>query len=429
MSNDALSVSVHGELVGSLARADSTYKGSSFRYRQSTDDSQAVSLTMPVRRDDYVWEYGLHPPFDMNLPEGILKTRLQQMFSKVIRGFDDLDLLSIVGPHQLGRVVVGGQSAGAMPGTSINELLVYDGAQGLFEDLLSQYAKYSGVSGVQPKVLVRDETTNDFDRVTHKGATHIVKAWRAEDYPELAANEFFCMRAAALAGLNVPNVHLSNGGKFLIVERFDVSEQGCLGLEDFCVLSGWGSNRKYDGSYEGCARQIKQLVAPSLIQESLMQFFKNVALSAAVKGGDHHLKNSALLYDHTGDDAVITLAPAYDIVTTTPYNPQDMMALMMEGSKAFPKHKRLVQFGRVMCGMSERVVERTFQEIAEGVSDARKEMLEYIEDNPRFELIGTRMLDAWNAGVSRSLLSEKRGIIVDLGKNQKPAPSMKGPDM
>ena len=29
----------------------------------------------------------------------------------------------------------------------------------------------------------------------------------------------------------------------------------------------------------------------------------------------------------------------------------------------------------------------------------------------------------------RSLLSEKRSIIVDLGKNQKPAPSMKGPDM
>lgn len=88
-----------------------------------------------------------------------------------------------------------------------------------------------------------------------------------------------------------------------------------------------------------------------------------------------------------------------------------------------------MQFGRVMCGMSERVVERTFQEIAEGVSDARKEMLEYIEDHPRFELIGTKMLDAWNTGVSSSLLSEKRSIIVDLGKNQKPAPNMKGPDM
>lgn len=429
MTNKPLNVSVRGVSVGELARTDSAHKGASFRYRQSTEDRQAVSLTMPVRRDDYVWEYGLHPPFDMNLPEGMLKTRLQQMFSKVIRGFDDLDLLGIVGPHQLGRVVVGGESERAMPGTSINELLVYDGAQGLFEDLLSRYAKFSGISGVQPKVLVRDEAADDYDRVTHRGATHIIKAWREEDYPELAANEFFCMRAAQLSGLNVPNVQLSSGGKFLIVERFDVSEEGYLGMEDFCVLSGWSSNRKYDGSYEGCARQIKQMVDPSLIQESLMQFFKNVALSAAVKGGDHHLKNSALLYDHTGDDAIIRLAPAYDIVTTTPYNPQDMMALMMEGSKAFPKHKRLAHFGRVMCGMPERVVERTLQEIADGVSDARKEMIEYIEDNPQFEFVGAKMCEAWNAGVTRSLLSDKRTLTVDLGENKKPAPTMKGPSM
>ncbi|MNJ37531.1 hypothetical protein D3C77_323510 [compost metagenome] len=429
MDNKPLNVAVRGVQVGDLARAATSEKGTSFRYRQTTGDHEAISLTMPVRRDDYVWEYGLHPPFDMNLPEGVLKSRLQQMFSKVIRGFDDLDLLSIVGPHQLGRVVVGGNSEGAMPGTSINELLVYDGAHGLFEDLLSRYAKYSGISGVQPKVLVRDEDADGFDRVTRKGSTHIVKAWRAEDYPELAANEFFCMRAAELAGLTVPNVQLSNGGKFLIVERFDVSEQGYLGMEDFCVLSGWASGRKYDGSYEGIARQIKQVIDPTLIQGSLLEFFKSVALSAAVRGGDAHLKNFGVLYDHTGDDAVIKLAPAYDIVTTTPYNPEDMMALMMEGSKAFPKHKRMAQFGRVMCGLTERVVENTLQEVADGVSDARKEMIEYIEDNPQFELIGSKMLDAWNTGVQRSVLSEKRAMIVDLGEGQKPAPGLKGPRM
>ena len=429
MSNKALNVSVRGVSVGELSRADTAKKGTSFRYRNSAEDSQAVSLTMPVRRDDYVWEYGLHPPFDMNLPEGMLKARLQQMFSKVIRGFDDLDLLGIVGPHQLGRVVVGGESEAAVPGTSISELLVYDGAQGLFEDLLSRYAIYSGISGVQPKVLVRDEAADDFERITRKGTTHIIKAWREEDYPELAANEFFCMRAAELSGLNIPNVQLSDGGKFLIVERFDVSDEGYLGMEDFCVLSGWSSNRKYDGSYEGCARQIKQLVDPPLIQESLLQFFKNVALSAAVKGGDFHGKNASLIYDHTGDDAIIKLAPAYDIVTTTPYKPQDMMAMLMEGSKAFPKHKRLSHYGRVMCGMSERVVERTMQEIADGVSDARKEMIEYIEDNPQFERVGAKMCEAWNAGVTLSLLSDKRTLTVDLGENKKPALTMKGPGM
>jgi serine/threonine-protein kinase HipA len=424
MGNDALNVAVRGASIGDLARADSTPGATSFRYRHPVAESQAVSLTMPVRRDDYLWEQGLHPIFEMNLPEGYLKSRLQQMFSKVIRGFDDLDLLSIVGPHQLGRVIVGGRADGAMPGTSVNELLVHDGAHGLFEDLLSRYARYSGVSGVQPKVLVRDERADEFDRVTHRGATHIVKAWRAEDYPELAANEFFCMRAAELAGLVVPKFQLSSGGKFLIVERFDIGDEGYLGLEDFCVLNGWSANRKYDGSYEGGVRQIRQMVEPSLVQESLLQYFRSVALSAAIKGGDAHMKNFALIYDDTSEDAVIKLAPAYDIVTTTPYHPQDMMALMMEGSKAFPKHKRLAQFGRVMCGFSERLVGQILQEIADGVSDARAEMVEYIGSNPQFEDIGTKMLDAWNAGVTRSLLSEKRAKIMDMGGVRTAAPPM-----
>ena len=147
MSEDALIVAVRGAVVGDLARADSTPGAASFRYRHPATQDQAVSLTMPVRRDDYLWDQGLHPIFEMNLPEGYLKSRLQQMFSKVIQGFDDLDLLSIVGPHQLGRVIVGGRSDGTMPGTSINELLVHDGARGLFEDLVSRYARYSGVSG------------------------------------------------------------------------------------------------------------------------------------------------------------------------------------------------------------------------------------------------------------------------------------------
>ena len=420
MGNDALIASVKGVAVGDLARADSTPGATSFRYHQSAVESEAVSLTMPVRRDDYIWEYGLHPIFEMNLPEGYLKSRLHQMFSKVIRGFDDLDLLSIVGPHQLGRVVVGGRSDGSIPGTSINELLVHDGALGLFEDLLFKYARYSGVSGVQPKVLVRDENSDGCDRVTHRGATHIVKAWRAEDYPELAANEFFCMRAAELSGLAVPRFQISQGGKFLIVERFDIGDQGYLGLEDFCVLNGWGANRKYDGSYEGGARQIRQMVEPSLVPESLLQYFRCVALSAAVQGGDAHMKNFALLYDDTGNDAVIKLAPAYDIVTTTPYNPHDMMALMMEGSKAFPKHKRLAMFGRTVCGLTERCVAQTLQELADGISKAQAEMAEYIRGNHQFEQVGCRMLAAWNAGVIRSLMSEKRANVVDMGRAPKP---------
>ena len=254
-----------------------------------------------------------------------------------------------------------------------------------------------------------------------------MKAWRQEDYPELAANEYFCMLAAKNVGLEVPNLQLSNGGKFLIVERFDVSEHGYMGLEDLCALNGWNGRQKYDGSYEGCARQIKAMVDPDNLQSSLQQFFRCVALSASVQNGDAHMKNFSLLYEHTGEDSSVRLAPAYDIVSTTPYKPNDMMALLMEDSKAFPKHKRLVGFGRKLCGMTERAVEQTLQQVADGVSDARVEIIQYIEDHPEFELVGGKMVAAWENGVSRSLLSAQRPAVVDMGKNQKPAPRMKGP--
>lgn len=50
--------------------------------------------------------------------------------------------------------------------------MVYDGAKDLFDDLLKTDAAYSGVSGVQPKVLVRDldDTAPGIERLMHKGA-------------------------------------------------------------------------------------------------------------------------------------------------------------------------------------------------------------------------------------------------------------------
>ena len=80
-------------------------------------------------------------------------------------------------------------------------------------------ASFSGISGVQPKVLVRDEKT--FAEMEHtgerlsqsyKGATHIVKLWERNEYPQLAANEFFCLSAARKCGLDVPPFRLAEDG-------------------------------------------------------------------------------------------------------------------------------------------------------------------------------------------------------------------------
>jgi serine/threonine-protein kinase HipA len=403
---DRLQVTVSEAAIGMLGRGPQL-SDSVFTYAPDAYEEQSVSLTMPARLESYRWEPGVPPIFEMNLPEGALRDELVRRFSKAVRGFDDFTMLAIVGPHQLGRVGIGyPHTEAGPPETSLADLLVHDGAEGLFEDLLHTYGRYSGVSGVQPKVLVRD-SASAIDRLTHRGATHLVKAFRSDEFPELAANEFFCMRAALHTGLEVPEFELSERGKFLIVKRFDLPRTGeYLGFEDFCVLNGSPSKAKYDGSYEGAARQIKAFVSPHMLNQALESLFKIVALSAGLKNGDAHLKNFGVLYDHCGADASIRLAPAYDLVSTAVYIRNDNMALLLGGSKAWPKYKMLVGFGRSACNLTERRCKDLLEQVIHGMDLALAEMRRYMDANQAFRATGEAMVEAWKAGLARSLKAD-----------------------
>lgn len=412
MNETWLPVQVSDLTVGRLEaeRSRNKYPGHLFNYLRAIPEQSAVSLTMPVRPQPYRYD-GIHPIFEMNMPEGHLRIALMNMFRKAVVGFDALQLLQVIGPHQLGRITLGERSDQHMPGTSVKELLLHDGAQDLFEDLLSTYAAYSGVSGVQPKVLVRDDVGGEIARLTHRGATHIVKAWDASQYPELATNEHFCLRAATHAGLDVAKHELSAGGRLLIVERFDMTDTGYLGFEDFCVLSGKSTDEKYDSSYEACARIINAYLPGARRARALQELFVSIALTTAIQNGDAHLKNFGLLYDHTGEDADVRLAPAFDLITTTAYLPRDHMALMLAGSKNWPKHKLLYNFGRIACGLGELQIAHLLERVADGVSKAAAELREHMNNTDSFVHIGGRMLSAWDKGTIRSLMDDKRGRV------------------
>src|SRR5947209_18136588 len=79
-------------------------RGSSFVYLPGAPLQRAVSVTMPVQLPSWDVPFGLAPIFEMNLPEGILRERLRLAFAKATGSFDDLDLLSIVGRSQVGRL-------------------------------------------------------------------------------------------------------------------------------------------------------------------------------------------------------------------------------------------------------------------------------------------------------------------------------------
>lgn len=72
-----------------------------------------------------------------------------------------------------------------------------------------------------------------------------------------------------------------------------------------------------------------------------------MTLSCIVGNGDAYLKNFGLLYSNpTQRDA--RLAPAYDIVNTTAYIPEDVLALELVGNKSlFAARQGLLEFAQV----------------------------------------------------------------------------------
>jgi serine/threonine-protein kinase HipA len=275
--------------------------------------------------------------------------------------------------------------------------------------LLQRYARYSGVAGVQPKLLIRDDgslATSKFsplpvgERVTAQGTTHIVKSFDPAKYRGLAANEIFCLKAARVAGLPVPPAEIATEGHLLVVERFDLKTDGTyLAFEDGCALDGRLSREKYEGSYEQLAATLASVLrGPDGTAAELARFFRLFVLSVAVRNGDAHRKNFGVVYD----DAVgmATLAPAFDIVTTSVYLPNDNLALTLDGTKRWPEAKRLVRFGVQRCQLTTTAAKTIVAEVAEAVAQVSRELDMLADLDPQAKDIGDRMRTVWMEGVA-----------------------------
>jgi serine/threonine-protein kinase HipA len=395
-----------GDVAGVFDRVGKA--GTSFAYAPEASAARAVSVTMPHRLPSYDWPYGLLPIFEMNLPEGALRQRLIRSFAKAAGTFDDFDLLSIVGRTQLGRIrysALDGALDEETPFQSVDEILRARRDGGLFDHLLDRFARYSGLSGVQPKVLIRDEGKFSAGKARRsssiRAATHIVKMWDKDEYPELAANEYFCLLAAQKAGLEVPAFDLSDSGSALVIERFDLTDQGYLGFEDFCVLNGVGVAQKYAGSYEArLFRRARDFIEPADQPLAMQTFYKLFVLNCALRNGDAHLKNFALTYAHV--DGPARVAPVYDLVTTKAYLPNDGMALTLEGSTRWPDAKRLTRLGQLRADLAPAMIARIFESTADAMSDAWKEAAGYFAGCPN-PGVGARMKLAWEEGIAEAL--------------------------
>lgn len=365
-----------------------------FTYLPDASPELAVSLTMPVRLRSWV-SRDLHPVFQMNLPEGALLLAVRHALAK-IAGSDDLTVLLSTGGNQIGRnrfsLPEAERPSSALPPESLDQILAFPNAVELFNELMVRYALSSGISGIQPKVMLEAS-----ERLAAATSSWIVKSW-GNDYPHLAANEFFCMTAVASAGVRTPLFHLSDNGGLFVMKRFDLSEdRRQLGFEDFCVLQALGMEQKYESTYERAAKTLIYFVSPTLLRQAQEQFFAMLTLSMLLRNGDFHLKNMGILYD--GTQGEVSLAPAYDIVTTTAYLRHDMPALTLAGTKKWWRRKSLIAFGIAHLMLTPAVMNTIIERCCDSVAETLPLLTAYTREHLFFTEIAERMAAAWNDGL------------------------------
>ena len=351
-----------------------------------------ISLTMPHRTKSYLSYDKLHPIFDMVMPEGYLFELLKNLLIKEYGTINDFILFSHLSKHIEGYLTYTSHPQELQQENTLTlDRLISSHEEDLFARLVELFLSRSAIAGVQPKVVVPV-----FDKATLSTKEYIVKTF-SDEFPHLAENEFFCMRAMQHAGIVTPRFWLSDDKKRFIMEKFTYrkSTDSFYGFEEFCVLFGYNKEQKYRGSYELIAKAISQISTQA--KRDLETFFAMIVMNYLLKNGDAHLKNFGMLY--TPDKRERYLAPAYDVISTLPYLPKDKPALTLDGKKIWVGKKRLVAFGTTHCLLDEKTAAVTIERAVSAVEHTIEELEVYMRSHPDFEAFGTKLIRLWRHSI------------------------------
>lgn len=255
---------------------------------------------------------------------------------------------------------------------------------------------HTSLSGVQRKISLGLDTRRATLRVSLEGRQYVLKP-PSTAYPHLPANEHLTMHLARRCGLRVPDfglVPLASGELAYLVRRFDRPEGGGkLRMEDICQLAGKLPADKYRGSHELVARLVRGYATEPLVEAR--ELVRRVLFCWWTGNGDMHLKNWALL---TGPDGRQRLSPAYDLLNTRLYLPEDSLALPLGGRDRHLTARHLREYA-AYAGLRPRALRRVAQELR----GAQEDCLELVEASFLPEELGQ----------SYGELLESRGVIIE----------------
>lgn len=333
MAKPTLEVYLHGKLAGALLRKSNG--NLQFRYEESYLEAEGppLSVNLPLRSEAYPHRDCL-AFFGNLLPEE--DVRKQVALATGISAANDYKLLERFGGDVAGAVTLAPldraeeeeeEKAGpgdleALSAERLDQLLTQLPQRPLAVDEKGEVRM--SLAGAQSKLpVVEVEGGFALPPGSERPTTHILKP-QPRRFPGLVANEFFCMRLAAEAGLPVAEVErakTTSGLPFLVVARYDrdLTQEPIRRLhqEDFCQALGKLYVEKYQheggpGVREAMALIDEVSMAPARDRQ---QLWLALVFNVLIGNCDAHGKNYSLLYDSPAP----SLAPFYDLLSTAVY--------------------------------------------------------------------------------------------------------------
>ena len=327
-----LDVALYGRKIGTLTLLQGDR--SIFAFTQDyIDDPQRPTLSLSFK-DDHGGLISEQPatqskvlPFFSNLlPEGPLRKYLAERAGvKEVREFF---LLWVLGRDLPGAVTIAPANGEVWPA-------VGDAVGG---GERAQKALRFSLAGVQLKFsATKNRGKNSGLVIPAKGVggSWIVKL-PAERFDGVPENEFSMMTIASRTGINVPEIDLVDlssleglpdglgrlrGDKAFAIRRFDRDGDDLIHIEDFAQVF-----RRYpDDKYENASyRNIATVLGIETSEDSIAEFIRRLVFCTLIGNADMHLKNWSLIYLDRRSPA---LSPAYDLLSTIPYIPDETAAL------------------------------------------------------------------------------------------------------
>jgi serine/threonine-protein kinase HipA len=102
-------------------------------------------------------------------------------------------------------------------------------------------------------------------------------------------------------------------------------------------------------------------------ERAIVEFTRRLVFNVLIGNADAHLKNWSIIYP---DGRSALLAPAYDLVATIPYIPNDRLALSLGDTKDFAEVNldRFERFAK-KADLPDRIVSRTVRDTATRIRD------------------------------------------------------------